>query len=1557
MTMSSNRKRTIGSSRIDDNQYVDGSVARISRFLFGSNPSEVKSPFTLRSKAESGNTSIASEIASFSGGLKISKEKLRQDAINKASSQLLDRLFHFLSMLPSPDEHGDDDFEELYGDDESVSTNAYSHYSTHYKNQHRNSTKSRGLTLPAAAIGWLAHRLCPLENSFQSSNNDSSSIASSPLNIDNTTNEDIGMKKSFSNSSLATSSLDRDLEDKLVLLKWLLRKVTHLKVTTATWPPDPPASPKTKLRATFSTGNSSPQNNVDMNLTANEIMHINRNENTSYYEDDSSIASNDFSTNSFLIQNANNNSPSRSGSNTKINALWHQIRSFPRVDMQMFPNVDVLILDCVPPEWMQNMDRVQEKLTLLSLEKGAIFHLNNFLFPLNNINSIGYNNSTEISSRNADDLGIGPNEEKETSNGKYSDVRLKPDIYSKLTHLKLSHCALGEMSGLRGSKLRRSKEKNQITKNRNKLASQENIVEFQFSSILHDDSQRIDQQKQYPPPLSRIPNLQTLSLSNNQIINPSTALSGLSSLPNLSSIDLSFNYITSMKNSYLKLGNIRTLILSNNKIEAVSNGLDRLFSLETLSLDRNRIEYSQNVAGLANLPFLTRLDLWGNPFIDEDEEGYRVNVLALFMQKNGKDDLPILDNLLVSEEELKSLEALNFGDAVRVDDVNEKSKVDYLIEGKDQISLESSDISESKSEQSMHDSVDDTDTTSSTSSFPQSGSSDQMVASNSSDKALNRKKVTRLKKSIYVPVENVEPAQVQRRKSEPSSFCTIGQSYKDLNDTDSALILDVIDSLTISNPYLIQKRITSPNESKSSPNEEKTSEDSDETLQRSENNESKIGGFDKSRFAFLTQNIDELDDDDDSQGDYNLLSMSYTMKILNKDTNDELSDEYVPLFDDDIDFDVDLDTDKEADAGSDNGVDEPEVTKDEKITEDIITKTDIPGDSTSSVEKSIESGESSSVTSGGSKAMESNSVLATNEAVSEDNEKESTGISRDASLLEKLNKLLISPVAGEQKNSQKNIHQEDEDDDDDDENSSVSTLGSLPSFSNKNYLKPISHETISSFKEKKTSENISLIQELLEDDDDYWNDESSDNDLFVDAPLEPTSMFEGIENLNIDQKSIVAQYDFDFDLAELYATYDAPQKNADKPVSGNLDLYFRTYIFPLTIYDENDEERNNLEKLLSLAIPRIQLCIADRDEIIDRTLSFRTMATPTLLENIKGGERFVRFWYDKVLPCGVAAKTRIEPVFSKLRGFHGDSLMSNGRQMTFSESQPIIICLSDMAVYFVTVKYKKKRQAFPSDNNSSLPTIEETSEVTFLTRLTKNGEERTYPSPLPVTSSFKDCNWPHALARHSLSSLKRISIGFGFQRLTLHFKVSDDDGFSSVNFSYVIHTWNKKRTVSMIQALQTNNKGKNQIIIDNDDSLFLESLGKSMEPAIVGSVLHYQILCQKWRRGGRNSVRRACVVTDTLICLLDEDYVGDGSNTTAGFAEEAFVVGNVELSCVDSAPLEHILDVEASPQDPNELTIVIKAPSFLQKNHRWRLICNDREGAEQLLQYIRNGME
>lgn len=59
------------------------------------------------------------------------------------------------------------------------------------------------------------------------------------------------------------------------------------------------------------------------------------------------------------------------------------------------------------------------------------------------------------------------------------------------------------------------------------------------------------------------------------------------------------------------LGNLKVLLLSGNRI-ASAQGLDRLYSLERLSLDRNNIQDLADVAGLARLPELSMLDLYGN---------------------------------------------------------------------------------------------------------------------------------------------------------------------------------------------------------------------------------------------------------------------------------------------------------------------------------------------------------------------------------------------------------------------------------------------------------------------------------------------------------------------------------------------------------------------------------------------------------------------------------------------------------------------------------------------------------------------------------------------------------------------------------------------------------------------------------------------------------------------------------------------------------------------------------------------------------------------------------
>lgn len=63
----------------------------------------------------------------------------------------------------------------------------------------------------------------------------------------------------------------------------------------------------------------------------------------------------------------------------------------------------------------------------------------------------------------------------------------------------------------------------------------------------------------------------------------------------------------------MHLGNVTELCLTGNEISS-TRGLDRIFSLERLALDENNINQLTHIVGLANLPFLTNLDLKGNPF-------------------------------------------------------------------------------------------------------------------------------------------------------------------------------------------------------------------------------------------------------------------------------------------------------------------------------------------------------------------------------------------------------------------------------------------------------------------------------------------------------------------------------------------------------------------------------------------------------------------------------------------------------------------------------------------------------------------------------------------------------------------------------------------------------------------------------------------------------------------------------------------------------------------------------------------------------------------------------
>lgn len=153
------------------------------------------------------------------------------------------------------------------------------------------------------------------------------------------------------------------------------------------------------------------------------------------------------------------------------------------------------------------------------------------------------------------------------------------------------------------------------------------------------------------------------------------------------------------------------------------------------------------------------------------------------------------------------------------------------------------------------------------------------------------------------------------------------------------------------------------------------------------------------------------------------------------------------------------------------------------------------------------------------------------------------------------------------------------------------------------------------------------------------------------------------------------------------------------------------------------------------------------------------------------------------------------------------------------------------------------------------------------------------------------------------------------------------------------------------------NDASNTVVIENDSNLVFDGLNNLIETTdqTLGTVIHFQIVQQRWNRGNRGTVRRVCVITDTRIMLLDEDYIADGHDlSTITVAGEK--MAEVRYSLVDQAVLSLVSQVQAANTDPLCITIIIK-PSALSRTHRWRLVCRDREGAERLVEDARKALE
>lgn len=264
------------------------------------------------------------------------------------------------------------------------------------------------------------------------------------------------------------------------------------------------------------------------------------------------------------------------------------------------------------------------------------------------------------------------------------------------------------------------------------------------------------------------------------------------------------------------------------------------------------------------------------------------------------------------------------------------------------------------------------------------------------------------------------------------------------------------------------------------------------------------------------------------------------------------------------------------------------------------------------------------------------------------------------------------------------------------------------------------------------------------------------------------------------------------------------------------------------------------------------------------------------------------------------------------------------------------------------------RQVILCLSNSALYVILDHDAVTEKAKTQK----RRFPLPLPTDACFAEAKWPHALARHPFTMLRKVIIGFGFQRVTLRF--SNSSFPSPEDFTYVLLTCNKLTTVSLLKDLQeiTNeakkSSGFDELIIENDDPQVLDALGEAVAPDVVGIVYHYQVLEQRWKHGDKPNVRRAIIVTDTNAYLLDEDYMGDGAkkDTTNVAAEE---LGLPCFRLVDSAKLMQIKQLHTGA-DPRMITLVIRPPSRLSRVRNWRLVCRDREGKERLVEDVRKAI-
>jgi hypothetical protein len=464
--------------------------------------------------------------------------ELQARHLKKASEILLERLFAYLSKLPEEKNPEGDDDEDGEGKTSpkskrrSRSATLHTIGGKHYSGGAQRNPMA-GITLPASAVGWLSSQLCQQElqqhrkrrggRHNRSHNNHRHPHDDNNNNMDNedddllSPEDDEASSSSFFEQQEQVLWMGVTMRDRLKLLKFLLPRATHIRITRDVWPPHEMDDDTSSGNRRMNQNQAATTSNIHVVAAASGGGRRNpKATNPNPYgtmDGGGPLSGQDLNCSTISVNSTLTTESMRPRRPTMEAFLRysHNLQHHPRIDIQrIFPNVQVLVLKEVPPTWIHNLHGVRHSLQVLRVERGSLYNVHGFLFPKlpsagtgTRVKSKDNNeavNSTRGTEQEEDPLAAPLPQGEEETNFAWEE-------YRSLSHLKLSHCGIGEVSGILGSSSNNNRE-NRIV---------------------------------IPPPLSRLPNLVSLSLSHNELRSERCALAGLAALPYLTKLDLSYN--------------------------------------------------------------------------------------------------------------------------------------------------------------------------------------------------------------------------------------------------------------------------------------------------------------------------------------------------------------------------------------------------------------------------------------------------------------------------------------------------------------------------------------------------------------------------------------------------------------------------------------------------------------------------------------------------------------------------------------------------------------------------------------------------------------------------------------------------------------------------------------------------------------------------------------------------------------------------------------------------------------------------------------------------------